>query len=63
MVFRYCFSAVENGYMRADLKADFPNIGLSLRNLWNMQRFYERYKDKSTKLRQSVAVLAWGIIY
>lgn len=40
-----------------DLKAEFPDMGLSPRNLWNMKRFYERYKDADSKLLQAVAVL------
>lgn len=43
-----------------DLKAEFPDMGLSPRNLWDMKRFYEQYKDASPKLRQAVAVLPWG---
>lgn len=43
-----------------DLKSEFPDMGVSPRNLWDMKRFYERYKDASAKLRQSVAVLPWG---
>ena len=35
-------------------------MGLSPRNLWNMKRFYERYKDADSKLLQAVAVLPWG---
>jgi predicted nuclease of restriction endonuclease-like (RecB) superfamily len=35
-------------------------MGLSPRNLWNMKRYYERYKDADLKLLQSVAVLPWG---
>ena len=41
---------LEEGYdsgivkqLSIDLKKEFPNIGLSPRNLWNMKRFYERY--------------------
>lgn len=44
-----------------DLKNEFPDMGLSPRNLWNMKRFYERYYNADTKLLQSVAVLPWGI--
>ncbi len=43
-----------------DLKAEFPDMGLSPRNLWDMKRFYEQYKGASPKLRQAVAVLPWG---
>lgn len=42
-----------------DLKAEFPNMGLSPRNLWNMKRFYERYHLADEKLLRSVAVLPW----
>lgn len=35
-------------------------IGLSPRNLWDMKRFYLRYYQEDTKLRQAVAVLPWG---
>ncbi len=55
---------IENGLgagvvnrLSADLKSEFPDMGLSSLNLWNMKRFYERYKDAPPKLRQSVAVL------
>ena len=43
-----------------DLKTEFPDLGVSPRNLWDMKRFYERYKDASEKLRHSVALLPWG---
>lgn len=43
-----------------DLKNEFPDMGLSPRNLWDMKRFYERYRLADTKLRQAVAVLPWG---
>ena len=43
-----------------DLETQYPNMGLSPRNLWNMKRFYERYKGEDTKLLQTVAVLPWG---
>lgn len=26
-----------------DLKSEFPDMGVSPRNLWDMKRFYERY--------------------
>ena len=42
-----------------DLKAEFPDMGLSPRNLWNMKRFYERYHLADEKLLRSVAVLPW----
>ena len=42
-----------------DLKTEFPDMGLSPRNLWDMKRFYERYHLADAKLRRSVAVLPW----
>lgn len=43
-----------------DLKNEFPDMGLSPRNLWNMKMFYERYAHADQKLLQLVAVLPWG---
>jgi len=40
-----------------DLKIEFPEMGLSPRNLWDMKKFYEYYKNAEPKLRQAVAVL------
>jgi hypothetical protein len=58
---------LEEGYgsgvvkqLSIDLKNEFPDMGLSPRNLWDMKRFYERYYQADTKLRQAVAVLSWG---
>lgn len=58
---------LEEGYgsgvvkqLSKDLKNEFPDMGLSPRNLWDMKRFYERYYQADTKLRQAVAVLPWG---
>ncbi len=58
---------VEEGYgsgvvnqLSIDLKTEFPDMGLSPRNLWDMKRFYERYHLADPKLRQAVAVLPWG---
>lgn len=58
---------LEEGYgsgvvkqLSVDLKNEFPDMGLSPRNLWNMKRFYERYYMADSKLLQSVAVLPWG---
>lgn len=42
-----------------DLKEQFPSMGLSPRQLWNMKAFYERYKDANEKLLRSVALLPW----
>lgn len=46
--------------LSVDLKLIFPNMGLSPRNLWDMKKFYERYKDSDQKLRHAVAELGWG---
>lgn len=58
---------VEYGYgggvvrrLSADLKARFPDVGFSPRNMWNMKLFYERYANSEKKLLQAVAVLRWG---
>ncbi len=58
---------IEGGYgsnvinrLSVDLKKDYPDMGLSPRNLWNMKLFYERYKDSDKKLLHAVAVLQWG---
>ncbi len=58
---------LEEGYgsgvvnqLSIDLKKEFPDMGLSPRNLWDMKRFYERYRLADSKLRRSVAVLPWG---
>lgn len=46
--------------LSSDLKVQYPMMGLSPRNLWDMKRFYERYKENDSKLLQAVAVLPWG---
>ncbi len=46
--------------LSVDLKSEFPDMGVSPRNLWNMKRFYERYHQADEKLLQAVAVLPWG---
>ena len=45
-----------------DLKQRYPQLGVSPRNLWDMKKFYERFCDSESKLRQIVAVLPWGHI-
>lgn len=45
--------------LSADLKLEFPDMGLSPRNLWNMKRFYERYCLTDAKLQRCVAALQW----
>jgi hypothetical protein len=58
---------LEGGYgsgvvkrLSVDLKMQFPDLGLSPRNLWNMKRLYEHYCQEDAKLLQLVAVLPWG---
>ncbi len=58
---------IEGGYgsnvinrLSIDLKDEFPDMGLSPRNLWNMKLFFERYQYSDKKLLQAVAVLPWG---
>lgn len=46
--------------LSVDLKLEFPDMGLSPRNLWHMKRFYERYIFAEPKLKQAVSVLPWG---
>lgn len=55
---------LEEGYgsgvvkrLSVDLKAEFPDMGVSPRNLWNMKRLYERYYQSDAKLLQAVALL------
>jgi predicted nuclease of restriction endonuclease-like (RecB) superfamily len=43
-----------------DLRHEFPEMkGFSARNLWDMRRFYETYRDQPN-LRQLVAEIPWG---
>ena len=48
--------------LAVDLKQRFPNMGVSPRQLWDMKRFYERFRFSNEKLRQAVAVLPWSHI-
>ena len=43
-----------------DLKQRYPKMGTSPRQMWNMMKFYERYKDCDEKVLRSVAVLPWS---
>ena len=45
--------------LSVDLKAKYPNMGVSSRNLWNMKRFYLRYYQEDTKVQRSVELLPW----
>ena len=42
-----------------DLKAQYPSMGLSTRQMWNMKKFYLRYADSDSKLLQAVACLLY----
>lgn len=60
---------IEEGYgsqliqrLSTDLKKEYPEMGLSPRNLWDMKRFYERFCKCDAKVRQLVALLPWGHI-
>jgi len=64
---RLAFEGLEKGYgssvvkqLANDLQQEFPNTtGFSARNLWDMKKFFEFYKDTDEKLRQLVALLPW----
>ena len=45
--------------LSVDLKAQFPDMGTSPRQLWNMKAFYVRYKECGEELLRCVAVLPW----
>ena len=48
--------------LSVDLKQMYPEMGVSPRNLWDMKKFYERFKESDEKLRHAVAVLPWSSI-
>lgn len=64
---RLSVEGLEKGYgssvvkqLATDLQQEFPNTtGFSARNLWDMKKFFEFYKDTDKKLRQLVALLPW----
>lgn len=45
--------------LSCDLKKNYPDMGVSPRQLWDMKKFYVRFKESGQKLRQAVAVLPW----
>lgn len=58
---------VESGYgdgivkqLSSDLKERYPQMGVSMRQLWNMKKFYERYAGHDEKVLRSVALLPWS---
>ena len=60
---------IESGYddsvtrrLSADFKKYYPKLGISLRNLWDMKKFYERFCLSDIKVRKAVALLSWGHI-
>ncbi|HPE58580.1 MAG: PDDEXK nuclease domain-containing protein [Bacteroidales bacterium] len=64
---RLSVEGLEKGYgssvvkrLATDLQQEFPGTtGFSARNLWDMKKFFEFYKDTDKKLRQLVALLPW----
>lgn len=48
--------------LSVDLKEQYPKMGLSPRNLWDMKKFYLRFCNSDLKLQQAVAVLPWGFV-
>jgi predicted nuclease of restriction endonuclease-like (RecB) superfamily len=64
---RLSVEGLEKGYgssvvkrLAADLQHEFPGTtGFSARNLWDMKKFFEFYKEVDVKLRQLVALLPW----
>ena len=45
--------------LSCDLKNIYPDMGVSPRQLWDMKKFFVRFKESDQKLRQAVAVLPW----
>lgn len=45
--------------LSGDLKAAYPKMGMSITNLWDMKRYYVRFRESSPKLRHAVGVLPW----
>ena len=48
--------------LSVDLKMKYPDMGMSVRNLYQMKRFYTRFWDVDPKVQQAVALLPWGHI-
>lgn len=48
--------------LSADLKSSYPKMGMSVRILFNMRRFYVRSHEADPKVQQAVALLLWGHI-
>ena len=48
--------------LSADLKSSYPKMGMSVRNLFNMKRFYVSFHEANPKVQQAVALLPWGHI-
>ena len=58
---------IESGYgdsvvrrLSADMKERYPKMGVSPRQLWNMENFYERYAECDEKVLRSVVLLPWS---
>ena len=60
MHFELSYGSAIINRLSVDLKSEFPNMGFSPRNLWNMKQFYDTFSIADQKLQQLVAVLPWG---
>ena len=55
----YGDSVVEK--LSEDLKLKYPNVmGYSVRNLWNMKRFYETYRKMQTVSAELLFSVGWS---
>ena len=46
-------------HLSIDLKHRYPNMGMSVSNLWAMKKYYVRFHLSDPKLQRSVGVLPW----
>ncbi|MGN0209539.1 MAG: hypothetical protein ACI391_00290 [Muribaculaceae bacterium] len=42
--------------MSFDLKQRYPQMGVSPRNLWDMKKFYERFRDSDPSIEDFIAL-------
>lgn len=49
--------------LSTDLKKEFPEMGLSPRNLWNMKKFYDRFCNANEKRNAALQFYLGGIFY
>ena len=45
--------------LSSDLKVAYPKMGMSVRNLFMMKRFYVRFHEADPKVQRAVALLPW----